>query len=361
MAVVGLAATPALAREKIHDLLRNDQVDAAIARLDKHPELLDRKDLNWYRPLHIAADRGQVEMVRLLLERGADTEAKTTNGDRPLRLTESVEIARLLLDAGADPDGGLPPVNERVAKSHPWHVNGFTPPIELAAHRLAQGRQKGRKVDEAEKMVHLLREAGATYTFRTAIYLEDVAEVRRVLETDIAYPHPYYASISSATISGNAEIVGLLIDHGIDPNTTVALVPWLCTASEVAGATDVVRVLLKRGARPNAVVGEQFGRDTVGFTGQHRYLGGTALHHAAFAGSIESAKLLLDAGANVNASSDFGVTPLMAAASQGRIEFVRLLLAKGADKQAETKGGKRAVDLVPESEPDTDELLKLLR
>ncbi len=75
--------------------------------------------------------------------------------------------------------------------------------------------------------------------------------------------------------------------------------------------------------------------------------GNTALMDAAFHGRTNIAKLLLDAGANVNAkyksdpkSEDFklndGFTALMNAAMQGHVETVKLLLAAGADVHAKT-------------------------
>lgn len=56
------------------------------------------------RPLHVVARRGNARCVRLLLEAGADPNAKGDLGDSPLYWAVSrgnLEIARLLLEAGA--------------------------------------------------------------------------------------------------------------------------------------------------------------------------------------------------------------------------------------------------------------------
>ena len=54
-------------------------------------------------PLHAAAQAGQVEVTQLLLERGADPNARADSGQTPLHNCVSQEIARILIDAGANP------------------------------------------------------------------------------------------------------------------------------------------------------------------------------------------------------------------------------------------------------------------
>jgi FOG: Ankyrin repeat len=67
--------------------------------------------------------------------------------------------------------------------------------------------------------------------------------------------------------------------------------------------------------------------------------GKTQLYKAARSGSAPAIKLLLSAGANVNAKDDDGDTPLHAAARSGLALAVDLLLEVGADVSAKTKLG----------------------
>lgn len=69
--------------------------------------------------------------------------------------------------------------------------------------------------------------------------------------------------------------------------------------------------------------------------------GFTALHLAAFFGKAEAARVLLQAGAPVDAftRNDFANLPLHAAAAGRNIEVCRLLLAAGADVNARQHGG----------------------
>jgi len=57
--------------------------------------------------LHPAAERGDVLMVRLLLEHGAQPDSRCCDSDTALGYAAAeghVEVVRLLLEAGADPD-----------------------------------------------------------------------------------------------------------------------------------------------------------------------------------------------------------------------------------------------------------------
>jgi uncharacterized protein len=97
------------------------------------------------------------------------------------------------------------------------------------------------------------------------------------------------------------------------------------------GQPDVARVLVERGADPNAVAD---GFDRV-----------TPLHSACAAGDREIAAVLLEHGADPNARESGGFTPLHAAAQNGDEELAKLLLARGADPEAATEDGRKPRDL----------------
>lgn len=83
---------------------------------------------------------------------------------------------------------------------------------------------------------------------------------------------------------------------------------YLC----ILGQTDRVRALIAAGAQVNR-------------------LGWTPLHYAASKAQVETARMLIEHGAIINAPGPDGTTPLMMAALSGKPEMVRLLLSKGAD------------------------------
>jgi uncharacterized protein len=82
------------------------------------------------------------------------------------------------------------------------------------------------------------------------------------------------------------------------------------------------------------------------------------LHSAAATRQLEIAELLVDGGADVNASQERGFTPLHEAAQNGDVALTRLLLERGADREQAAEDGRRAADFAAEREHD--EVLALL-
>ena len=71
--------------------------------------------------------------------------------------------------------------------------------------------------------------------------------------------------------------------------------------------------------------------------------GTTALHWAVRQDDLESAKLLIAAGANVKAANRYGITPLSLACTNGNAAIIDLLLGGGADPNENTPGGETAL------------------
>jgi ankyrin repeat protein len=106
---------PLLAAE-IHDALRNGQIPKAMNLLANNPSLVSSKDDDNCTPLHWAAQLGQTDVVRWLLEHKADPNAIAYNNFTPLFLTTNGTIAKLLLKYGSDPNIYLKKIVELLIK-----------------------------------------------------------------------------------------------------------------------------------------------------------------------------------------------------------------------------------------------------
>jgi hypothetical protein len=68
-------------------------------------DLEEQYDVDGWRPLHVAAAMGMLEVVTVLVELGADKEAKEANGWRPLHMAAGnghVETMTVLVQLGAN-------------------------------------------------------------------------------------------------------------------------------------------------------------------------------------------------------------------------------------------------------------------
>ena len=71
--------------------------------------------------------------------------------------------------------------------------------------------------------------------------------------------------------------------------------------------------------------------------------GATALHWAVYRRDLDMTRLLIAAGANVDAANELGATPLWLAAGEGDAELIGLLLDAGADPNVALPGGETPV------------------
>jgi ankyrin repeat protein len=177
--------------------------------------------------------------------------------------------------------------------------------------------------------------------------------------------------LSQACTNGNASLVRLLLNSGANANQRIATGETPLMTCAKTGSVDAVRALLESGADVNArepaqnqtaimwAAAERHSEvikvliDAHADLKAHSKPGFTALHFAARAGDIESVKLLLAAGMDINTRTQAdnnpprngvvvalgfpksvwtsGYTPLLVATVRGRIEMAHFLLDHGAD------------------------------
>jgi len=157
----------------------------------------------------------------------------------------------------------------------------------------------------------------------------------------------YQAWRTRSTASGNAALDPELRQwlaaqqfESADVNAVIANAATPLMKASHQGDGMIARMLLAAGAQVNARNAD----------------GNNALWLACVGGHLEMIDTLVTAGIDIDNRNDNGATPLMYAASSGKAAVVERLLAKGADVSPETLDGFSALDLA-----QTMECLTLLR
>ena len=119
-----------------------------------------------------------------------------------------------------------------------------------------------------------------------------------------------------------------------DPGAAASFSPDGFTALHFAaffGKPEAAKVLLEHGASVDVYT--------------HNPFANQPLHAAAAGRHIEVCRVLLAAGADVNATQHGGYTPLHESAQHGDVEMTELFVSAGADAGLTTDGGETAADL----------------
>ncbi|HYP09672.1 MAG TPA: ankyrin repeat domain-containing protein [Bryobacteraceae bacterium] len=283
--------------EDFFQAIRNNQL-AVLNKLATGKDAVAVKGERGVTPLLYAAAFGSPESVKVLLDAGADANAKNALGATPLLWgINSLEKVRLLIAHGADVNAA---------------TNLGKTPLLVAAQQ-----------DGSEAVVKMLLAKGANLDCR-----------------DKAMG---FTPLVASTFANNTAVVRMLVNRGVDVNVAdnAGFTPLMNAAS--AGNLELVQLLLAKGAKVNAVSGKEFEKTKNGALELGNF---TALLLGSTYGPPALVRALLDAGADVQARDVRGMTPLMYAVTSEsqNPEIVRMLLAAGADASAKSSRGETAID-----------------
>jgi ankyrin repeat protein len=138
----------------------------------------------------------------------------------------------------------------------------------------------------------------------------------------------------ASNIYNNPQLINTFSDDGFTP---LGLACYF-------GHEEAARYLLLKGAEVN----------TCSKNGYNVY----PIHSAVAANNSDIAKILLEAGADVNVTQVSKITPLHSAAHHGNIELIILLLEAGANVNAKSEDGKTPAEMA--SLAGFNELAKIL-
>jgi WD40 repeat protein/ankyrin repeat protein len=349
--------------------------------------------------LAVTQDKNQ-QIVRLLLDNGADIHVKNDKGETAAHLAAHygyVQILNLLKERGAD----LLAKNNN--KFMPLHKAAYSGQVEVVEWFLNEGVPIELKTDAGEtaaniaaragqlKTLKLLKDKGADlltksnvgYTpLHNAAWKNQVEIVEWLLEQGISIElknNNGEAAANIAACAGHLKALKLLKDKGADLLTKsntgytplhsaawhnqVEIVEWLLeqgipielkteageTAAHAAACMDrveMLKFLKKRGANLLAKEGDI-------------NVGSTPLHRAAAGNAVNAIKWFLEQeqGIFIDLLRDDDCTPLHRAAYRGANEAAELLVQRGAKIDALNKDGKTPVQLARENNQEKTAIL----
>jgi ankyrin repeat protein len=290
-----LAAVAQEPSDRFYQAIRNNDL-ASLGNLVKTSDV-NVKDQRESTPLMYAAAYGSLDAMKLLLDAGAEVNAKNAFDVTALLWCASdLAKVRLLVDKGAN-------VNARSKQ-------GRTPLLIAAAH------------DANSETVKLLIEKGADVSART---------------------QGQNTALIEAADANDTETVRLLLAKGSDINAQNSFGDTALMNAATYGNIETMKLLLAKGADVNLVGAPEPASVKNGPIALGNL---TALLYAAPYGGRDAVKLLLDAEAKVNVQDVRGMTPLMLAIGTDRpdVGVIRMLLEKGADKNIRSKAGETAID-----------------
>jgi len=273
--------------------------------------------------LHWAAYHGDLKMTEALLRAHANPGVAMENGMTPLSLaceSGNVDVVKALLKAGADPNQTL--------------ANGETP-LMMAART---GRipimdallEKGARVNEKEKLrgTTALMWAAANSNAEAARFLiSKGADVSARSATTPPGRSPYLAP------AGRTRIEEFINGKGLSGTT----LGGAKGSKEQAQDESDKRVAEARELARRAVAA--FPVDKPPKRSMKQWGGLTPLQFAVREGSMDTVKVLVEAGADVNERSEFGWTALLVATQNRYYQIGLYLLDHGADPNIANEGG----------------------
>ncbi|MBL8174830.1 MAG: ankyrin repeat domain-containing protein [Bryobacterales bacterium] len=325
----------------LHDAAWAGEKDIVALLIERGAEVNARHREAGSTPLHYAVITNHPEVVALLLSKGAHIGAFYQSGSTALHLAANrgyKEIVQLLLARGAQiqeaDHGGATALDEAAAKGHAEVVGillakGAKPSARAMQQAVVKGNTDVVNLLADKGMDVRAKDADGESLLELALRYRQRATAELLLARGAAVEDTQRMKIlRNAVLRGEPEVVELLLKQ---PSEADALLP----DAAIKGHLAIVELLVKRGAGVS-----------------HRGQSGTfPLHEASLGGHVPVIQFLLDKGAAIDAAdAESAATALHVAASYGRREAVEALLARGADKGARNKAGKTPYQVALEAD-----------
>jgi serine/threonine-protein phosphatase 6 regulatory ankyrin repeat subunit B len=317
--------------QKLINTVGSGDVESVRSFLTNHRMNLNQAKPGGVSPLMVAAKSGYLEIVQLLLRKGADVNFESGGWTALMKAVEGeqVEVVKLLMKKDAIQNG-----------DHTLTIAFKQGNIEIVKALLptgAQGMKEEEKVTFQTKMVHFDR-----WYFHYAVSLVNQAVENGHTELvtwflgEAKMKVPFGALfLAISRVHGNLALVEVLLKHGADANLKGDCGRSALMMASYYGHATIVQALLNNGAN-------------VDYQGGEKKL--SALIISAMLRKPDVVEVLLENGAQLNLKNADGMSALMlAVATHSRKEpqekVIKLLLDKGADVNIDSHHGHTALIL----------------
>jgi ankyrin repeat protein len=342
-------------------------------------------------PLFMASLYGNPKMIDRLIKAGADAKARGPNGETTVMLASrngNPDAIKVLVAAGADVNAkeSIRATTALMWAAEEGHAAAVKALVELGADVAAKSGPAGLPRNYMAQAVNVAQVEAAAKRRR------DARAAGRTYEEQLAFEQANGAQIegrfgNATTAAENAGNPNAGQNFG-QPPTAADLAQPGGAAQPAAGGAPAAgggRGGAGRAGAQGAAAGgaaaaaarqaEQDAQQDVIIAG---LVGGgsgglTPLVFAAREGDVETATVLLDAGADINQTTEYGWTPLLVASNNRNYKLGAMLLERGANPNIANKGGWTPLYLAtdnrnieggdyPVPKPDMDhlEFIKLL-
>ena len=288
-------------------------------------------------PLSLASARGRVNIVKLLVGRVADTQARGGGFGSALHaacVRQGTTIVDFLVQHGALVEEKRHFRHETPAKLQLMWLHGGNYPV--CQDDYAKGWHWSEQLHTTSKCQPLFiatwygRTDVVEFLVRHGASVNEPANVRQADRGKDYTMTPLFA----AAINGCSSVVRILLQHHADPSLPESdTEKSALIAATIAGHTKCVELLLEYRAPVNA-------KDSSGRT---------ALIYAAQLGHLEIIDLLLSKSASVKLKNNDGCTPLMSLAVRDDVSRAQKLVDNGARVDVRDENRKTALMVAAEN------------
>jgi ankyrin repeat protein len=286
-----------------------------------------------FTPLTLASLYGNAPMIERLLKAGADAKRRLANGETMLMLAArsgNAQAIKLLAAAGADVNAkenlrGTTALMWAAEQRHPAAVKML---LELGADVGAKSGPAGLPRNYMAPRVNTTAVKEAQRRYADAIAAGRTYEQQ--LEWEVAHGAKINIGFRGAFNNRRTDLQGA--PAAAQPDATAP------SPGGAPGAQAPTAAQAPPAAEPPPEAGDDTDVIVAGLVGTGG--GGlTALVFAAREGDLESARNLLDAGADVNETTEYGWTPLLTATNNRHYRLAEYLIERGANPNIANKGG----------------------